>query len=107
MVPRGQRREQLLAAIGARPGARPSELAAENGIAPAIGRVLVGGLRACGGTNAYRTARATGLRRLLAPDLVARKRCSSDPGRRCSTWPRGDWTLFSQIGTIRLSTEAA
>jgi hypothetical protein len=31
---RGQRREQLLAAIGAKPGARPSELAAEIGIAP-------------------------------------------------------------------------
>lgn len=33
-APRGQRREQLLAAIAAKPGARPSELAAEIGIAP-------------------------------------------------------------------------
>ena len=33
-VPRGQRREQLLASIGSKPGARPSELAAEIGIAP-------------------------------------------------------------------------
>jgi hypothetical protein len=33
-APRGQRREQLLAAIGAKPGARPSELAAEIGISP-------------------------------------------------------------------------
>lgn len=33
-APRGRRREQLLAAIGARPGARPSELAAEIGVAP-------------------------------------------------------------------------
>jgi predicted Rossmann fold nucleotide-binding protein DprA/Smf involved in DNA uptake len=34
-APRGRRREQLLAALGARPGARPSELAAEIGISPA------------------------------------------------------------------------
>jgi hypothetical protein len=33
-APRGRRREQLLAAIKARPGARPSELAAEIGISP-------------------------------------------------------------------------
>ena len=33
-APRGQRREQLLAAIAAKPGARTSELAAEIGIAP-------------------------------------------------------------------------
>lgn len=33
-APRGRRREQLLAAIGAKPGARPSELAAEIGISP-------------------------------------------------------------------------
>ena len=33
-APRGQRREQLLAAIAANPGARTSELAAEIGIAP-------------------------------------------------------------------------
>jgi predicted Rossmann fold nucleotide-binding protein DprA/Smf involved in DNA uptake len=33
-APRGRRREQLLAAIAARPGARPSDLAAEIGIAP-------------------------------------------------------------------------
>ncbi len=33
-APRGQRREQLLAAIAAKPGARPSELAAEIGISP-------------------------------------------------------------------------
>ena len=33
-APRGRRREQLLAAIAAKPGARTSELAAEIGIAP-------------------------------------------------------------------------
>jgi hypothetical protein len=33
-APRGQRREQLLAAIKAKPGARTSDLAAEIGIAP-------------------------------------------------------------------------
>jgi hypothetical protein len=33
-APRGQRREQLLAAIEAKPGARPSELASEIGISP-------------------------------------------------------------------------
>jgi predicted transcriptional regulator len=33
-APRGQRREQLLAAIGAKPGARPSALVAEVGISP-------------------------------------------------------------------------
>jgi MarR family len=33
-APRGRRREQLLAAIEAKPGARPSELAAEIGISP-------------------------------------------------------------------------
>jgi hypothetical protein len=33
-APRGRRREQLLAVIAAKPGARPSELAAEIGIAP-------------------------------------------------------------------------
>jgi hypothetical protein len=33
-APRGQRREQLLVAIKARPGARPSELAGEIGVAP-------------------------------------------------------------------------
>jgi len=31
---RGQRREQLLAVIGAKPGARPSELATEIGVSP-------------------------------------------------------------------------
>src|SRR5680860_259777 len=35
-APRGQRREQLLAAIGSKPGARPSELAAKIGIAPGL-----------------------------------------------------------------------
>jgi hypothetical protein len=33
-APRGQRREQLLAAIAAKPGARTSELSAEIGISP-------------------------------------------------------------------------
>ncbi len=33
-APRGRRREQLLAAIKARPGARPSELAGEIGVSP-------------------------------------------------------------------------
>ena len=35
LAPRGRRREQLLAAIKAKPGARPSELASEIGISPA------------------------------------------------------------------------
>jgi prefoldin subunit 5 len=34
LAPRGRRREQLLAAIKAKPGARPSELAAEIGVSP-------------------------------------------------------------------------
>lgn len=34
-APRGQRRKQLLAALGVKPGARSSELAAEIGISPA------------------------------------------------------------------------
>jgi hypothetical protein len=45
-APRGQRREQLLAAIGSKPGARPSELAAEIGIAPGQISVLLARARA-------------------------------------------------------------
>ncbi len=45
-VPRGQRREQLLAAIKAKPGARPSELAAEIGIAPGQVSTLLAKARA-------------------------------------------------------------
>lgn len=45
-APRGQRREQLLAAIGAKPGARPSELAAEIGIAPGQVSALLAKARA-------------------------------------------------------------
>jgi hypothetical protein len=45
-APRGRRREQLLAAIGAKPGARPSELAAEIGIAPGQVSVLLAKARA-------------------------------------------------------------
>jgi hypothetical protein len=44
-APRGQRREQLLAAIKAKPGARQAELAAEIGISPSQVSVLVAGLR--------------------------------------------------------------
>jgi hypothetical protein len=42
---RGERREQLLAAIKARPGARPSELAEEIGIRPTQVSVLIAKLR--------------------------------------------------------------
>jgi len=45
-APRGQRREQLLAAIAAKPGARPSELAAEIGIAPGQVSALLAKARA-------------------------------------------------------------
>jgi hypothetical protein len=45
-APRGKRREQLLAAIGAKPGARPSELAAEIGISPAQVSGLIAKARA-------------------------------------------------------------
>lgn len=45
-APRGRRREQLLAALGARPGARPSELAAEIGISPAQVSALLAKARA-------------------------------------------------------------
>jgi predicted Rossmann fold nucleotide-binding protein DprA/Smf involved in DNA uptake len=45
-APRGQRREQLLAAIAAKPGARPSELAAEIGIAPGQVSTLLAKARA-------------------------------------------------------------
>lgn len=45
-APRGRRREQLLAAIGAKPGARPSELAAEIGIAPGQVSALLAKARA-------------------------------------------------------------
>jgi predicted Rossmann fold nucleotide-binding protein DprA/Smf involved in DNA uptake len=45
-APRGQRREQLLAAIAAKPGARPSELAAEVGIAPGQVSTLLAKARA-------------------------------------------------------------
>jgi hypothetical protein len=38
---RGQRRDELLAAIGANPGARPSELAAQIGIRPGQASVLI------------------------------------------------------------------
>jgi predicted transcriptional regulator len=42
---RGERREQLLGAIGASPGARPSELAAAIGIRPTQVSVLIAKLR--------------------------------------------------------------
>jgi hypothetical protein len=45
-APRGRRGEQLLAAIGAKPGARPSELAAEIGIAPGQVSTLLAKARA-------------------------------------------------------------
>lgn len=43
---RGQRREELLAAIGANPGTRPSELAAVIGIRPTQVSVLIAKARA-------------------------------------------------------------
>lgn len=45
-APRGQRRKQLLAALGAKPGARPSELAAEIGISQAQVSGLIAKARA-------------------------------------------------------------
>jgi DNA-binding MarR family transcriptional regulator len=45
-APRGQRREQLLAAIKAKPGARPSELAGELGVAPGQVSTLLAKARA-------------------------------------------------------------
>lgn len=45
LAPRGQRREQILAAIRAKPGARPSELAAEIGISPGHVSALLAKLR--------------------------------------------------------------
>jgi hypothetical protein len=45
-APRGQRREQLLAAIKAKPGARPSELAGEIGISPSQVHYLIRKARA-------------------------------------------------------------
>lgn len=44
--PRGQRREQLLAAINAKPGARPSELAGEIGVSPSQVHSLIRKARA-------------------------------------------------------------
>lgn len=44
-APRGRRREQVLGAIGAKPGARPSELAAEIGISPSQVSSLIAALR--------------------------------------------------------------
>jgi hypothetical protein len=45
-APRGQRREQLLAAIKDKPGARPSELAAEIGVSPSQAHGLIAKARA-------------------------------------------------------------
>lgn len=45
-APRGQRREQLLAAIKANPGARPVELAGAIGVKPAQVHNLIGRARA-------------------------------------------------------------
>jgi len=45
-APRGQRRQELLAAIKAKPGARPSELAGEIGIAPGQVSALLAKARA-------------------------------------------------------------
>ena len=45
-APRGQRREQLLAAIKANPGTRPSELAKEMGIRPTQVHALIAKARA-------------------------------------------------------------
>jgi hypothetical protein len=44
-APRGERREQVLAALKATPGARPSELAATIGIRPTQVSVLIAKLR--------------------------------------------------------------
>jgi hypothetical protein len=46
LAPRGQRREQLLAAIKVKPGARPSELAGEIGISPSQVHGLIAKARA-------------------------------------------------------------
>lgn len=45
-APRGQRREQLLAAIKAKPGGRPSELAGEIGVSPSQVHSLIAKARA-------------------------------------------------------------
>jgi hypothetical protein len=45
-APRGQRREQLLAAIKAKPGVRPSELAREMGVSPSQAHSLIAKARA-------------------------------------------------------------
>jgi hypothetical protein len=45
-APRGFRREQLLAAIKAKPGARPSELATEIGVSPSQAHGLIRKARA-------------------------------------------------------------
>ncbi len=45
-APRGLRREQLLAAIKAKPGARPSELAGEIGVSPSQAHGLIRKVRA-------------------------------------------------------------
>ncbi len=45
-APRGKRREQLLAAIQAKPGARPSELAGEIGVSPSQVHGLIAKARA-------------------------------------------------------------
>jgi hypothetical protein len=45
-APRGQRREQLLAAINATPGARPAELAKAIGVKPAQVNALIARARA-------------------------------------------------------------
>jgi hypothetical protein len=46
LAPRGRRREQLLAAIKAKPGARPSELAGEIGVSPSQVHGLISKARA-------------------------------------------------------------
>ncbi len=45
-APRGKRREQLLAAIKAKPGVRPSELASEIGVSPSQVHSLIAKARA-------------------------------------------------------------
>jgi hypothetical protein len=45
-APRGQRREQLLAAVNANPGARPSDLAKEIGVKPTQVHALIAKARA-------------------------------------------------------------
>jgi hypothetical protein len=46
LAPRGRRREQLLGAIKAKPGARPTELAAEVGVSPSQAHGLIRKARA-------------------------------------------------------------